>query len=110
MPYSPAKKLYEVGTAEVCCLEGTDYPPGSPREYTDIWLTEWFDLDDVPLWEPVRPGLPFLSMEPTRRRYNWRPKSRTSEESAEVIELAALVMQLTHTGLTIIDIIVTPRM
>lgn len=42
VPLSSAKQLYEVGAAEVCRIEGTEYPSGTPREDADVWPTEWF--------------------------------------------------------------------
>ena len=107
MPCSPVEKLYEVGAAEVCRIEGTEYQPRTPREDNVVWPTVWFYKDDVPLEEPVRPGLPSFSSEPPRRRYSWRPRSTAQEEGADVINLAAQVNQLSSTGLTIIDVMAT---
>lgn len=70
MPCSLVEKLYEIGAAEVCRIEGTKYLPATPRESTDVWPTKWFYIDDVPLPAPVWHGLPSFSMEPPKRWYS----------------------------------------
>jgi hypothetical protein len=50
-----------------------------------------------------RRGLPEFSLASPRKRFNWRPKSVSQEECAEVARLAAQVRWLAHNGLTIID-------
>ena len=70
VPYSPTEKLYEVGAAEVCRIEGTAYPPGNPQEDIDVSPTEWFYIDDIPLLDPVRRGLPDFSSAPLKKRLN----------------------------------------
>jgi hypothetical protein len=65
---SPTGALFEVGAAEVCRIDGTSYPSGTPREDSDIWPSEWFYIDDVSLYDPVWPGLPAYSSEPPKKR------------------------------------------
>jgi hypothetical protein len=91
VPCSLDGKLYEVGAAEVCHIDGTDYPSGTPREDTDIWLSEWFYIEDVPLLDPVRPRLPPFSSEPPKKHYCWRPRSAVQEDDADTVKLAAQV-------------------
>jgi hypothetical protein len=69
VPCSLDGKLYEVGAAEVCLIEGIEYPAGTPREDADIWPSMWFYIEDVPLLDPVRPGLPSFSSEPPMKHY-----------------------------------------
>src|SRR3990170_7424185 len=47
MPCSSADKLFEVGGAEVCRVDKTGYPAGTPQEEADYWPSEWFYVTDV---------------------------------------------------------------
>jgi hypothetical protein len=77
---------------------------GTPKKDSDEWTPEWFYIKDVPLLEPIRRGLPEYSDAPLKKWFNWRPKNSSQEESAEVQCLAAKVRLLTHSKLTIIDV------
>jgi hypothetical protein len=95
--------IFEVGGAEVCRIAGTGYPVGTPKEF-EMWTSEWFYIEDVPLFDPTRRGLPEYSDAFPKKRYNWRPKSLPQEESAEVLRLSTHVRLLAHHKLTMIDV------
>ena len=60
------------------------YPIGTPSKDPKGWTSEWFYIEDVPLSGPVRRGLPEYSDAPLKKRFNWRPKSPSQGDSAEV--------------------------
>lgn len=103
-PSHPWGSIFEVGGAEVCRIAGTGYPIGTPKKDSEEWSSEWFYIEDAPLFEPVRKGLPEYSDAPLKKRLNWRPKSPYQEESSEVQCLAAKVRVLAHGGLTMVDV------
>ena len=105
VPRSREGVIYEVGGAEVCRIAGTGYLPGTPKEDTENWTSEWFYMADVPLYDPARRGLPEFSHIPPKKRFNWRPRSPSQEKDAEVKRLAAQVSCLAHNKLTTIDVI-----
>jgi len=61
-------------------------------------------MDDVPLLDPVRSGLPEFSSAPLRKRLNWRPRSPKEEDSAEIKRLVSKVRLLAHTELSIVEV------
>jgi hypothetical protein len=103
VPRTRDKTIFEVGGAKVCRIAGTGYPVGTPKE-SELWTSEWFYIEDVPLFDPARKGLPDYFDAPLRKRYNWRPKSSSQEDSVEVQRLAARVRILAHHKLTMIDV------
>ena len=66
--------------------------------------SEWFYIEDVPLPDPVRRGLPEFSSAPLKKRLNWRPRSPKEEDSAEVKRLFSKVGLLAHSELSIIEV------
>lgn len=58
VPCSADERLSEVGAVEVCRIEGTDYPSETPRDDTKVCPSECFNIEDVPLLDPVWPRLP----------------------------------------------------
>ncbi|KAE8786239.1 hypothetical protein D1007_39937 [Hordeum vulgare] len=75
-----------------------------PKKELDEWPSEWFYIEDGPLFEPVQRGLPEYSVAPLKKRFWWRPKSSSQEESSKVNRLSSKVRVLTHSGITIIDV------
>lgn len=78
-----------------------DYLPGTPKEGAETWSTEWFYITDVPLEDPIRQGLPPFSHASLKKRYNWRSRSPSEEDDAEVSRLAAQIFCLGRHKLTI---------
>jgi hypothetical protein len=107
VPRTRGGTIYEVGGAEVWRIACTGYPIGTPKKDAEEWTSEWFYIEDVPLFDPVRRGLPKFTLASPRKRFNWWPKSSSQGESAEVSRLAAQVRLLAHNGLTIIDVMAT---
>ena len=66
VPRTRDKTIFEVGGAEVCRIAGTGYPMGTPKEYEE-WPSEWFYIEDVPLFDPARRGLPEYSDDPPKK-------------------------------------------
>ena len=58
MPRSKKGSMYQVGGAEVWRIAGTGYLSGTPKKASEDWPSEWFYIEDVPLPDPVRIGLP----------------------------------------------------
>jgi hypothetical protein len=104
VPRTQEGVIFEVGGAEVWRIAGTGYPVGTPKKDAEEWTSEWFYIEDVPLCDPVRRGLPEFSLASPKKRFNWRPKSASQEESAEVTRLAAQVRLLAHNRLTMVDV------
>ena len=61
-------------------------------------------MDDVPLPDPVRRGLPEFSSTPLKKRLNWRPRSPKEEDSAEIKRLVSRVRLLAHTELSLVEV------
>ena len=104
VPRTREGTIYVVGGAEVWRIAETGYPIGTPKKDAEEWTSEWFYIEDVPLFDPTRKGLPEFSLASLKKRFNWRPKGSSQEESAEVMRLAAQVRWLAHNGLTVIDV------
>ena len=104
IPRTRGGTIREVGGAEVWHIAGTGYHMGTPKKVFEEWTSEWFYIEDVPLFDLARRGLPEYSNSLLKKRFNWRPKSPSQEESAEVKCLATQVRLLVHSKLTIIDV------
>ena len=63
-------------------------------------------MDDVPLHDLVRPGLPTFSSEAPKNCFSLRPQSTTQEDDADVARLMARVKLLSGIDLTIVDVMV----
>ena len=96
--------IFEVGDAEVWRMARSGYPVGTPKKGSAEWSLEWFYIDDVPLPDPIRRRLPEFSSAPLKKLYNWRPKSFAHEDSAEVMNLVNKIKLLTHSGLSIVEV------
>ena len=103
-PSSPRGSIFEVSGAEVWRIAGSGYPIGTPKEVSQEWSSEWFYIEDVPLPDLVRRGLPEFSSAPLKKRLNWRPRSPKEEDSAEVRILVSKIRLLAHTELTIVEV------
>lgn len=44
--------------------------PGTLKEDSETWQSEWFHIMDVPLEDPSRQGLPPFSIVPPKKLYN----------------------------------------
>ena len=58
VPRSQEGSIYQVGGAELWRIAGTGYLSATPKRASEDWPSEWFYIDDVPLPDPVRIGLP----------------------------------------------------
>ena len=61
-------------------------------------------MDDILLPDPVRRVLPEFSTAPLKKCLNWRPRSPKEEYSAEIKRLVSKVKLLSHTVLSIIEV------
>ena len=96
--------IFEVGGTEVWRIAGSSYPVKTPKRGSDEWSSEWFYIEDVPLLDPGRHGLPEFSSAPLKKRLNWHPQSPKEEDSAEVKRLVNKVRLLAHSELSIIEV------
>ena len=87
MPRSQEGSIDQVGGAEVWRIAGTGYLSGTPKKASEDWPSEWFYIDDVPLPDRIRVGLPKFHNTPLVKRRNWRPRSPKEEDSREVPQL-----------------------
>ena len=58
VPRSHEGSIYQVGGAEIWRITETGYLSGTPNKTSEDWPSEWFYMDDVPLPDPIRIGLP----------------------------------------------------
>ena len=61
-------------------------------------------MEDVPLPDPVRMGLPEFNNAPLKKRRNWRPRSPQEEDNREVLYLMGQIQTLAKSGLTIVEV------
>ena len=104
VPRHQGGSIFEVGGAKVWRIAGSGYPVGTPKKGSEEWTSEWFYIEDVPLLDPARRGLPEFSSAPLKKRLNWRPRSAKQEDSAEVKRLVSKVRVLSHFELSIIEV------
>src|SRR4051812_15102753 len=104
VPRSQEGSIYQVGGAEIWRIAGTGYPPGTPKKLPEDWSSEWFYIDDVPLPDPIRVGLPEFSMAPLKKRLSWRPRSSQGKDNRDVRYLMSRIRLLAHSGLTMIGV------
>ena len=62
VPHTQRESLYQVGGAEIWRIAETGYLSGTSKKTSEGWPSEWFYMEDVPLPDPVRRGLPELAM------------------------------------------------
>ena len=61
-------------------------------------------MEDVPLLDPVRRGLPEFNNAPLKKRRSWRPRSPQEEDNGEVLYLMNRIKALAQSGLTVIEV------
>ena len=61
-------------------------------------------MEDVPLPDPVRRGLPEFNNAPLKKRRSWCPRSPQEEDNGEVLYLMNRIKALAQSGLTIIKV------
>ena len=104
MPRSQEGSIYQVGEAELWRIPGTGYLSGTPKRTSEDWPSEWFYIDDVPLLDPVRIGLPEFNNAPLKKRLSWRPRNPQRETDRDVLYLMNQIRLLAHSGLTMIKV------
>ena len=104
VPRSQEGSIYQVGGAEVWRIAGTGYLSGTPKKASEDWPSEWFYIDDVPLPDPIRVGLPEFNSAPLKKRLSWRPRSSQRESDRDVLYLMGRIRLLAHSGLTMIGV------
>ena len=75
VPHSQEGSIYQLGGAELWHIVGTGNLSGTPKKASEAWPPEWFCMDDVPLPDPVRIGLPEFNNAPLKKRLSWRHKT-----------------------------------
>ena len=79
-------------------------PIRNPKEGVRGLAFEWFYIDDVPLPDPIRVGLPEFNSAPLKKRLSWRPQSSQRESDRDVLYLMGRIRLLAHSGLTMIGV------
>ena len=74
------------------------------EETSEDWPSGWFYMEDVPLPDPIRMGLPEFDNAPLKKRHSWRPQSLQEEDNREVLYLMGRIKTLAKSGLTIVEV------
>ena len=61
-------------------------------------------MEDVPLPDPVRRGLPEFNNAPLKKHRSWRPRSPQEEDDGDVFYLMGRIKLLAKSGLTITEV------
>ena len=104
VPRTQEGSLYQVGGAEIWRIAETGYLSGTPKKTSEDWPSEWFYMEDVPLPDPIRMGLPEFANAPLKKRHSWRPRSPQEEDNREVLYLMGRIKALAQSGLTTIKV------
>ena len=96
VPRSQEGSIYQVGGAEVWRIAGTGYLSGTPKKASEDWPLELFYMEDVPLPDPIRIGLPEFDNAPLKKRLSWRPWSSQREGDRDVLHLMGRIRLLAH--------------
>ena len=104
VPRTQEGSTYQVGGAEILRIAETGYPSGTPKKTSEDRPSELFYMEDVPLPDPVRRGLPEFSNAPLKKCRSWRPRSPQVEDNGEVLYLMNRIKALAQSGLTIIEV------
>ena len=104
VPRSQEGSIYQVGGAKLWRIAGTGYLSGTPKRASEDWPSEWFYIDDVPLPDPIRIGLPEFNNAPLKKRLSWRPRNPQRETDKDVLYLMNRIRLLAHSGLTMIKV------
>ena len=102
-PPNRGESVCQVGGAEIWRTE-TGYLSGTPKKASENWPSEWFYVDDVPLPDPVRTGLPEFSNAPPKARRSWRIQGPQEEDTREIHFLMSRIKILAKSGLTIVEV------
>ena len=62
-------------------------------------------MEDVPLPDPIRMGLPKFANAPLKKHHSWRPRSPQEEDNRDVLFLMDRIKMLAKSGLTIIEVL-----
>ena len=87
VPRTQEGSAYQVGGAEIWRVAGTGYLSGTPKKTSEDWPSEWFYVEDVPLPDPVRKGLPEFVNAALKKHHSWRPRSPQEEDNKEILFL-----------------------
>ena len=93
-----------MGRAEIWRIVRAGYLSGTPKKTSEDWPSEWFYMEDIPLPDPIRMGLPEFDNAPLKKRRSWRPRSPQEEDNGEVLYLMGRIKMLAQSGLTIIEV------
>ena len=93
-----------MGGAEIWRIAGTGYPSGTPKKASEDWPSEWFYIEDAPLPDPIRIGLPEFDNAPLKKRRSWRPRSSLEEDDRDILYLMSRISFLAQSGLTMIEV------
>ena len=104
VPRTQRGSIYQVGGAEVWRIAGTGYLSGTPKKTSEDWPSEWFYMEDVPLPDPIRIGLPEFDNAPLKKRLSWRPRSPQEEDDRDVFYLMGRIKLLAKSGLTVTEV------
>ena len=75
VPRSQEGSIYQVGGAELWRIPGTGYLSGTTKRASEDWPSEWFYINDVPLPDLVRIGLPEFNNALLKKCLSWRPRN-----------------------------------
>ena len=75
VPRTQEGSIYQVGRAEIWRIAGTGYLSGTPKKTSEDWPSEWFYMEDVPLSDHIRMGLPNFNNAPLKKCRIWHPRS-----------------------------------
>ena len=93
------------GGAKIWSVAETGYLSGTPKKAPENWPSEWFYVDDIPLPDPIRTGLPEFNNVPPKTRRSWQPRGPQEEDTREVHFLMSRIKTLAQSGLTIVEVI-----
>ena len=93
-----------MGGAEIWHIAEAGYLSGTPKKTSEDWPSEWFYMEDVPLLDLVRRGLPEFNNNPLMKRRSWRPRSPQEEDNGDVLYLMNRIKALAQSGLKIVDV------
>ena len=89
-----------MGGAEIWRVAETGYLSGTPKKASKSNY-----VDDAPLPDPIRMGLPEFNNAPPKTHRSWRPQGPQEEDTREVHFLRSRIKTLAKSGLTIVEVI-----